>query len=109
MIVPGLPTTPFLLLSAALFLRSSEKLYRRLLSSRLLGSTIRGFHERGGMTWQAKVAAISIMWAMIALSVTLLQSAVARWIVVGAGVVGTVVMGFVVRTVRGPTRPEGDE
>lgn len=106
--VPGLPTTPFLLLSAAMFLRSSEKLHQRLVSSRFFGRYIRSFHERGGMTVRAKAAAITVMWAMIALSVAVLRAAVARYVVIGAGVVGTVVMGFVVRTVHGPKRPEGE-
>jgi uncharacterized membrane protein YbaN (DUF454 family) len=103
-VVPGLPTTPFLLLSAAMFLRSSETLYRRLVSSRFFGRYIRSFREGGGMTAGAKAGAISIMWGTIALSVALLRAPVARYLVLAAGAVGTVVMGFVVRTVRGPKR-----
>lgn len=105
-VVPGLPTTPFLLLSAAMFLRSSERLYEKLVASRFFGRYIRSFRERGGMTVGAKAAAIAMMWGMIALSVVVIRTAVVRYIVIGAGVVGTVVMGFVVRTVRDPGRSE---
>jgi len=99
-VVPGLPTTPFLLLAAALFLRSSERLYNRLVSSRLLGGYIRRYREQGGMTLRAKIVSLTIMWAMIAVSLWTLRSTAARAVVAAVGVVGTVVMGWVVRTVR---------
>ena len=54
----------------------------------------------------AKVAAIGVMWGMIALSVAVLRSELVRYAVIGAGVVGTIVMGFVVRTVRDADRGE---
>ncbi len=37
-VVPGLPTTPFLLLTAGLYIKSSDKLYTKLISNRLVGS-----------------------------------------------------------------------
>jgi len=58
------------------------------------------------MTVGAKVAAIGVMWGMIALSVAVLRSEPVRYAVIGAGVVGTIVMGFVVRTVRDADRGE---
>lgn len=48
-VVPGLPTTPFLLLASWLFYRSSPKLQQWLLRS-WLGKYIRGYQRRGGMT-----------------------------------------------------------
>ena len=48
-VVPGLPTTPFLLLASWLFYRSSPKLQQWLLRS-WLGQYIRGYQRRGGMT-----------------------------------------------------------
>jgi uncharacterized membrane protein YbaN (DUF454 family) len=46
--VPLLPTTPFMLLAAYCFSRSSEKLHRKLLDSKLFGPCIRDW-ERGGV------------------------------------------------------------
>ena len=43
--LPVLPTTPFLLLSAALFFRSSPRAYQWLLNHKLLGPYIRDFRE----------------------------------------------------------------
>lgn len=48
-IMPGLPTTPFLLLASWLFYRSSPRLQQWLLGS-WLGKYIRSYHRHGGMT-----------------------------------------------------------
>ena len=44
-IVPGLPTTPFALLSAFLYAKSSDKLYNWLLNNKILGPRIRNYHD----------------------------------------------------------------
>lgn len=95
--IPGLPTTPFLLLTAALFLRSSDRLYKWLIQNRHLGKYVLNYQRRKGMTRQQKVYSISLMWIMIAISAGLLvRSLPVRLVIVAAGVAGTVVMGFVV-------------
>jgi len=98
--VPGLPTTPFLLLSAALFFRSSQRLYERLISSRLLGRYIVSFRKNKGMTLRAKLISLAIMWSMIAVSAVKVDSIAAKVAIPVVGVVGTVVMGFCIKTVR---------
>lgn len=60
--VPLLPTTPFLLLSAALFFRSSPRAYDWLLSHRYLGSYIRNFREERAIPLHVKVIAITLLW-----------------------------------------------
>ena len=44
-VVPGLPTTSFVLLAAYLYARSSEKLYSKLLNHKFLGGYIRDFQK----------------------------------------------------------------
>ncbi len=61
--VPLLPTTPFLLLAAACFMRSSEQLYRWLIEHRYLGSYIRNYHEHKAITRRALAAALLTLWA----------------------------------------------
>ena len=66
-VVPGLPTTPFLLLASWLFYRSSPRLQQWLLAS-WLGKYIRSYHRRGGMTSTQKAGAVGVMAAMVLLS-----------------------------------------
>jgi len=66
--VPLLPTTPFLLLSAACFVRSSEKLYSKLLGNKLLGVYIKSYLENRGIPLKVKLSAITLLWTGITLS-----------------------------------------
>ena len=100
-VVPGLPTTPFLLLTAGLYMRSSDRLYNWLLSTSICGKRIKRWQEKRGMTIREKLLTILMMWSMIAVSVIfLLSSTEGRLIVISLGIIGTVVMGFVIRTIR---------
>ncbi len=69
--VPGVPTTPFLLLAAVCFTRSSPRLHGWLLSHRRLGPYVSGFLEGGGLTVRAKRASVLGLWATITLSTAL--------------------------------------
>jgi len=64
--VPLLPTTPFLLLTAALYFKSSPRLYNWLLSHKHLGPYIRNFRENKSIPLQAKIISISLLWGTIA-------------------------------------------
>ena len=96
-VVPGLPTTPFLLLASWLFYRSSPKLQSWLLAS-WLGKYIRSYQRRGGMTATQKAGAVGIMTAMVLLSsfVFIPAGSIARIIVPTAGVVGALTVIFFV-------------
>lgn len=60
--LPVLPTTPFLLLAATCYVRSSYRLYRWLVSHRYLGTYIRGFLKDRAIPLKAKVISISLLW-----------------------------------------------
>ena len=69
--LPVLPTTPLLLLAAALFLRSSRPLYDWLLNHPRLGPYIRNFMEHKAIPLRVKVISVSMVW------ITLVYCAVA--------------------------------
>lgn len=96
-VVPGLPTTPFLLLASWLFYRSSPRLQQWLLAS-WLGRYIRDYHRLGGMTLAQKAGAVGIMVFMVLLStfVFIPAGSVARIIVPAVGAVGVLVVVFAV-------------
>jgi uncharacterized membrane protein YbaN (DUF454 family) len=66
--VPILPTTPFLLIAAACFFRSSDRMYRWLTGHRVFGSYIMGFRRYGAVSVRAKVVSIVTLWTVIGFS-----------------------------------------
>ncbi|TES87679.1 MAG: DUF454 domain-containing protein [Dehalococcoidia bacterium] len=67
--VPILPTTPFLLLAAAFYLRSSQKLYDRLLNNRFIGAYVRNYLQGKGMPRKVKIITILLLWITITCSI----------------------------------------
>lgn len=96
-VVPGLPTTPFLLLASWLFYRSSPRLQQWLLAS-WLGRYIRSYHRHGGMTATQKAGAVGVMLFFVLLSalVFIPSGSVARPIVLAAGAIGILTVLFAV-------------
>lgn len=68
-IIPILPTTPFLLLSAALYARSSKRFYDWLLSNRLFGKYIKNYREGRGIPVYLKIIVITLLWITISISI----------------------------------------
>ena len=66
--IPVLPTTPFLLLAAALYARSSKRFYNWLVNNRILGRYIKNYREGKGIPLKVKIIAISILWLTIGYS-----------------------------------------
>ena len=75
--LPILPTTPFLLLAAALFARSSGRLYVWLINHKIFGEYIRNFREDKAISLQAKIISISTLWLFMSYSIFLIVSH--RW------------------------------
>lgn len=100
-VVPGLPTTPFALLSAFLYAKSSRKLYNRLLNNRILGPRIRNYQRRQGITRKGKIGVILFMTAMVLFSsFVVIQNLSIRVAILSLGLVGLVVVWFFVPTAR---------
>ncbi|MBA7498016.1 Inner membrane protein YbaN [subsurface metagenome] len=67
--MPLLPTTPFLLLAAACYIRSSERFYNWLINNKWLGNYIKNYLEGKGVSLKVKVLSISLLWITIGYSV----------------------------------------
>lgn len=94
--VPGLPTTPFVLLASWCFYRSSPRLQAWLLQS-FLGKYIREYRDKGGLTVRKRISIILLMATMVAVStVFFISSMPIRIVVWSAGLIGCIVVGFVV-------------
>jgi len=68
-VVPLLPTTPFLLLAAACFIRGSDRLHNWLMNHKIFGSYIRNYREHKAIPLKTKVVALALLWATILFSV----------------------------------------
>jgi hypothetical protein len=66
--VPLLPTTPFLLLAAACFVRSSPRLYAWLIQHKWFGKYIRYYREYRAIPLQVKIGALVLLWGVIGLT-----------------------------------------
>jgi len=68
-IVPGLPTTPFLILAAACYIRSSQRLYDWLISNKRFGPYLKDYREGKGIPRKAKRVAVVMIVVFVSFSV----------------------------------------
>lgn len=68
-LLPVLPTTPFLLLAAWCFARSSDRLHDWLHTNRLFGQYLRRYRSGKGIPQHAKIFSISLLWLTLAISI----------------------------------------
>ncbi len=87
-ILPLLPTTPFILLAAACFAKSSPRFHGWLLANRHLGPIIRQYHSGNGLSRRVRWRALATLWASMSLSIWIIGQwwAVATLGIIGAGV-----------------------
>ncbi len=96
-VVPILPTTPFLLLAAACFLRSSERMHGWLLGNPFLSGYLRHYQAGEGMPARAKALTLVLLWTTLALSAFLAVPARLGWVRLLLAAVGAGVTIFILR------------
>jgi uncharacterized membrane protein YbaN (DUF454 family) len=102
-VIPGLPTTGFMILAAACFTRSSPRFERWVLGLPGVGQSVADYRSGAGMPVRAKVIAISMMVVAISISVGfLLENAALRVSTVAAGIVG---VWYITRRIPTQRRP----
>ena len=75
--LPLLPTTPFLLLAAACYARSSKRFYVWLLTNKYFGKYIRNYREGKGIPLKTKLFSIGLLWITITISIIIIKQ---NWI-----------------------------
>lgn len=104
-VLPVLPTTPFLLLASYFFVRSSPRLNAWLLRSRLFGGFLRDWQRHRAVRPRVKVTAVLILLAAVALSIVLGDL---PWpLIVLLGVLASIGLVVILRlpVLRGDSRP----
>ena len=61
LLLPIVPTTPFILVSVWFFARSSKKLENWLINHKIFGKSIRDWKEKGAISKNAKLSAIPLI------------------------------------------------
>jgi hypothetical protein len=98
-VVPGLPTTPFLLLTAGLYVKGSDRMYRAFIKNKFFGQRIVQYASGQGMLLTDKLVSIASMWLMISLSCYFfISSSLLIVTVVLLGITGTLVLWLFVPT-----------
>jgi uncharacterized membrane protein YbaN (DUF454 family) len=97
--LPILPTTPFLLLTAACYMRSSERMHNWLLNNRWFGEYIRNYQAGRGIPLKTKIIAIAAMWITMSISIIL----VARDIVIMQVALIIIASAVTIHIIRLPT------
>ncbi len=70
---PILPTTPFLLLAATCYARSSESAYNWLLNNKIFGKYIRDYRDGKGLPLKVKIITITLLWITILISLIFIK------------------------------------
>jgi uncharacterized membrane protein YbaN (DUF454 family) len=103
--LPILPTTPFLLLAAFLFGRSSPRFYAWLHSNRWFGAYLTNYRAGRGLPLREKVVTVCALWVAVLLSIAL---ALTNWWARGSLlVIGTAVTVHLLRIPTYRTPPQG--
>jgi uncharacterized membrane protein YbaN (DUF454 family) len=100
-LLPILPTTPFLLLAAACYIRSSPRFYCRLINNRFCGKYIKNYREKKGIPQKVKIYIISLLWITILASAIFAVDLLAIRILLILIAVGVTVHILKIKTLKG--------
>lgn len=91
--IPVLPTTPFMLLAAYCFMKSSDKLFSWVINNKIFGKKVRKFLDNKSLSLTVKITCLATMWLMIIISILFLtESLTLRIILVLLGITGSTVL-----------------
>ena len=99
--MPVLPTTPFLLLAAVCYARSSQRFYDWLLTNKWFGDYIRNYLQGKGISLRVKILTIALLWLTIICSVTFAVHDLLVRIILILIAVGVTIHILSVRTLKG--------
>ena len=88
--LPLLPTTPFLLLAAACYIKASPRLYQWLITNKYFGNYIRNYREKRGIPLKTKIISITVLWITLSLSAFRIHYLPVRLILLIIGICVTV-------------------
>ena len=92
--VPGLPTTPLMILAAACFAKSSQRFYDWIINNRMFGGHVKNYREGNGIPKKSKPVILGTMWIFVlfAVLIAIPDSApeISRYATLLLAVIGTI-------------------
>ena len=98
--LPVLPTTPFLLLAAACYTKSSKRFYNWLINNKWLGIYIKNYREGNGIPLKVKILSISLLWFTIGYSVVFVVNTFLIQVILILIAIGVTIHVLSIRTFR---------
>ena len=95
MVLPVMPTAPFVLLAAACYLRGSRRMYMWLTTNRFFGRIVSDYLDRRGVSWSLKLLSIMFLWGSMAFSFLFFR--LPPWILPIIVLIGALVSEHVIR------------
>ena len=93
-VIPGLPTTPLMILVAACFAKSSQRFYDWVINNRMFGQHVKNYREGNGIPKKSKPMILGTMWIFITFAVLIgiPDSApdISRYATIVLGIIGTI-------------------
>jgi len=87
-VLPGLPTTPFVLLAAACFASGNPRIYGWLQRNRIFGPYLENYRTKQGVKKSWKIKSIASLWITLAISMIILRTV---WIYILLSIIGVCV------------------
>jgi hypothetical protein len=84
--IPVLPTTPFLLLTAFLYMRSSDRLYQWLINHKLWGRHLNDYITYRAIKKSTKIASLLFLWFTLTISMILVQRTLVTALLIVVGI-----------------------
>jgi uncharacterized membrane protein YbaN (DUF454 family) len=105
-VVPVLPTTPFLVLAALCYGRSSTRCYRWLVTNRVFGRHLDDYLRGRGVSWKVKALTLAFLWVTIACTAVFFVDML--WLRILLFVIAAIVTAHVVTLRRRRSDPSPD-
>ena len=96
--LPVLPTTIFLILASACFVKGSPKANEWLRNHKILGQYIKNYQDKTGLTLKSKIINIIFLWSMILLSAFLFTDEIIIKLILIAIAIGVTIHLLMVKT-----------
>lgn len=105
-IIPILPTTPFLILSVILFMNSSRRFLKLVLKNKIFGSYIKNYLQGKGMPLANKIVTLVLLWTAILLSIIFAVENIIVRIILMIVAAGVTIHILTIKTYKKKKRPE---